>query len=303
MITLTDKTIKKTKRRLDWRALVIFLPGFLFVFIFTFYPMAKMLVMSFFDWNIGFNQVSPFVGFKNYIDVLSDPIARLSIVNTFAYAFITVPLQIIIGLGVAVLINGIVKGSVGFRLGYYFPVISSWVVVALLFRYIFSNFGLLNYFLVDILHLSSEPIGWLSSRWSALFAAMMLGIWKGVGWNMVVFLAALQAVPKDQYEAADIDGANRIQKFFMITLPNIRGTMLFVVIMLSIGAFNTYTPITVLTGGNPAHQTEVVLTWMYFKTFNAFKMGYSAAFSVIVAIIIIVITLTLFSLSRWKRRD
>lgn len=294
---------KKKKKKTDWRNYVIFLPGFLFVFIFTFYPMAKMVIMSFFDWKIGFNQVSPFVGLENYIDVLSDPTAQIAIGNTFAYAFVTVPLQIVIGLLVAVLIYGVVKGSVGFRLGYYFPVISSWVVVALLFRYIFSNFGLLNYFLVDILHIAKEPIGWLSSRWSALFAAMMLGIWKGVGWNMVVFLAALQAVPKDQYEAADIDEANRFQKFFKITLPNIRGTMLFVIIMLSIGAFNTYTPITVLTGGNPAHQTEVVLTWMYFKTFTAYKMGYSAAFSVIVAIIIVVITIIMFSISKWKRRD
>jgi multiple sugar transport system permease protein len=294
---------KKKRKKIDWRNYVIFLPGFLFVFLFTFYPMAKMVVMSFFDWNIGYNQISPFVGLENYIDVLSDPTARLAIGNTFAYAFVTVPLQIVIGLLVAVLIHGIVKGSVGFRLGYYFPVISSWVVVALLFRYIFSNFGLLNYVLTDVLHLVDEPIGWLSSRWSALFAAMMLGVWKGVGWNMVVFLAALQAVPKDQYEAADIDGANRFQKFFQITLPNIRGTMLFVIIMLSIGAFNTYTPITMLTGGNPAHQTEVVLTWMYFETFSAYKMGYSAAFSVIVAIIIIAITVILFSISRWKRRD
>lgn len=298
-----NAVMTKKKKKIDWRNYVIFLPGFLFIFIFTFYPMAKMVVMSFFDWNIGFQQVSPFVGLKNYIDVLNDPIAKIAIVNTFAYAFVTVPLQMVIGLFVAVLIHGIVKGSVGYRLGYYFPVISSWVVVALLFRYIFSNFGLLNYVLVDILHIAKEPIGWLSSRWSSLFAAMLLGIWKGVGWNMVVFLAALQAVPQDQYEAADIDGANRVQKFFKITLPNIRGTLLFVIIMLSIGAFNTYTPITVLTGGNPAHQTEVVLTWMYFKTFNAYKMGYSAAFSVIVAIIIIVITVAMFSISKWRKGD
>lgn len=298
-----NAVMTKKKKKIDWRNYVIFLPGFIFIFIFTFYPMAKMVVMSFFDWNIGFQQVSPFVGLKNYIDVLKDPIAKIAIVNTFAYAFVTVPLQMVIGLFVAVFIHGIVKGSVGYRLGYYFPVISSWVVVALLFRYIFSNFGLLNYVLVDIFHIAKEPIGWLSSRWSSLFAAMLLGIWKGVGWNMVVFLAALQAVPQDQYEAADIDGANRVQKFFKITLPNIRGTLLFVIIMLSIGAFNTYTPITVLTGGNPAHQTEVVLTWMYFKTFNAYKMGYSAAFSVIVAIIIIVITVAMFSISKWRKGD
>jgi multiple sugar transport system permease protein len=292
----------KKRKKVDWRVYVIFLPCFFFVTFLTLYPMLKMVVMSFFDWQIGYMQTSPYVGLKNYIDVFSDPIARLAIGNTLAYAAVTVPFQIIIGLFSAILIHSITKFSVTFRLAYYLPVISSWVVVALLFRYIFSNFGLLNYFLVDIIHISNEPIGWLGSRWPALFTAMLLGIWKGVGWNMVVFLAALQAVSKEQYEAAAIDGAGRFQKFFFITLPNIRGTLLFVVIMLVIGAFNTYTPITVLTNGNPAHQTEVVLTWMYFQTFEALNMGYSAALSVIVALLIVIVTVLLFGISARRRR-
>ncbi len=295
----TSLTMKKYIKSFDWRILVIFVPGLIFVSMFTFYPMAKMIIMSFFDWQIGYQQTSPFIGFDNYITVINDPTAKIAIVNTLVYVLVTVPFQMIIGLLVAVLINGITKRSVLYRVSYYLPVITSWVIVALLFRYIFSNYGLLNYFITDTLHIVNEPIGWLSTRWSALFAAMLLGVWKGIGWNMIIFLAALQAVSKDQYEAADMDGANRTQKFFHITVPGIKGTIVFALIMLTIGGFNTYTPIAVLTGGNPFHQTEVVLTWMYFQTFDALNMGYSAALSVIIALIIMLITIVMFKLTRF----
>lgn len=282
------------RKKNNMRLILLLLPGVAVLALFTFYPIIKMFVMSFFDWKIGFNQVSQFVGLQNYIAVFTDPIAGMAMVNTLFYAVVTVPLQLIIGLLVALLINRITKFSVTFRLFYYLPVITSWVVVALLFRYIFSNQGLLNYLLTDVLKISSEPVGWLSTRWTALTATTLLGIWKGIGWNMVIFLAALQAVPKEYYEAASMDGLNSSQKFFYITLPNIRGTILFALVMLIIGAFNTYTPIAVITGGNPAHQTDVVLTWMYSQTFDSLKMGYSAALSIIITIIIATIAVILF---------
>jgi multiple sugar transport system permease protein len=131
---------------------------------------------------------------------------------------------------------------------------------------------------------------------------MLLGVWKGIGWNMVIFLAALQAVPEQLYEAARIDGANKWQEFFYITLPSIKGTILFALVMLLIGAFNTYTPIEVLTGGNPMHQTEVVLTWMYYKVFNTLNMGYSAALSVVITVIIIILTAVIFRVSKDKEQ-
>jgi multiple sugar transport system permease protein len=210
---------------------------------------------------------------------------------------------LILGLLVALLINKITKFSVTFRLLYYLPVITSWVVVALLFRYIFSNQGLLNYLLTDVLKITHEPVGWLSTRWTALPATTLLGIWKGIGWNMVIFLAALQAVPKEYYEAASIDGLNSTQKFFYISLPNIKGTILFALVMLIIGAFNTYTPIAVITGGNPAHQTDVVLTWMYSQTFDSLKMGYSAALSIIITIIIAATAVILFKAIRPEKGE
>lgn len=281
------------------RIFLFLIPGLAVLGMFTFYPIIKMFVMSFFNWKIGYNQISSFVGFGNYFTVFSDPTAGIALVNTLFYALITVPGQIVIGLLVAVLIHGIRKFSVVFRLFYYLPVVTSWVVVALLFRYIFSNQGMLNYLLTDVFKLAGEPIGWLSTRWTALAATTLLGIWKGIGWNMVIFLAALQAVPAEYYEAASIDGYGAIRQFFQITLPNIKGTILFCLVMLFIGAFNTFTPIMVITGGNPAHQTEVVLTWMYFQTFSAVgKMGYASALSVVTAAIVAVIAVALFKVIR-----
>lgn len=297
--SLLPKTGKFFVMKDNMRILLFLIPGIAMLGMFTFYPIMKMFIMSFFDWKIGYRQTSPFVGLGNYFAVFSDPTAGIALVNTLLYALITVPGQIVIGLFVAVLIHGIKRFSVTFRLLYYLPVVTSWVVVALLFRYIFNNQGMLNYLLTDVFHLAAEPIGWLSTRWTALIATTLLGVWKGIGWNMVIFLAALQAIPVEYYEAASIDGYGAVKQFFRITLPNIKGTILFSLVMLFIGAFNTFTPIMVITGGNPAHQTEVVLTWMYYQTFSAVgKMGYASALSVIVAVIIAIIAVILFKVIR-----
>ena len=290
----------KLQRRADsWRIVALLMPGVVVLGAFTLYPILKMLAMSFFDWRIGLGQASRFVALNNYADVFSDPIARLAIANTLYYALLTVPLQMAIGLFVALLVHGIKRFSVGFRLLYYLPVITSWVVVALLFRNIFSNQGIFNYLLTDVLRLTDEPVGFLSTRWPAMTATAVLGVWKGIGWNMVVFLAALQAIPVELYEASSIDGLGSAGQFFKITLPNIKGTILFALVMLFIGAFNTFTPIMVITGGNPAHQTEVALTWMYFQTFSATgKMGYAAAMSFVMTLLVSVIAILLFRFLR-----
>ncbi|NLB85316.1 MAG: sugar ABC transporter permease, partial [Acholeplasmataceae bacterium] len=154
--------------KFDWRILVMFLPGIIFVMLFTLYPILKTMIMSFFDWKIGYQQVSTYVGIDNYISVFSDPIAKIALVNTLVYAIVTVPLQMVFGLLVALIIFKLTRFSTTFRLGYYLPVITSWVVVALLFRYLFANKGVINYLIVDVFKISNSPVRWLSSRWSAL---------------------------------------------------------------------------------------------------------------------------------------
>ena len=226
----------------------------------------------------------PFAGLQNYRDVLGDSVFWTVFVNSVLYTLVTVPGQMILGLFTAVLVNGIKRLSVTFRVINYLPVITSWVIASLVFRYIFNTEGLLNYCLTQVLHITQSNVRWLDTRFSGLAVAMILGIWKGVGWNMVVFLAALQQVPGDLYEAAEIDGCGAWKKFINVTLPSIRGTILFALIMLTIGGFNVFTSIKMITGGKPAHQTDTLLTWMYYKAFSTGKFGYAAALSFIMAL-------------------
>ena len=176
--------------------------------------------------------------------------------------------------------------KVTFRVFYYLPVITSWVIASLVFKYIFNTEGLLNYLLMNILHITSTNIRWLDTRVGGMAIAMFLGIWKGIGWNMIVFLAALQTVPMDLYESAAIDGAGSFRKFLFITIPCIKGTILFALVMLTIGGFNVFTSIKMITGGNPGHKTETILTWMYYKAFSTGEFGYSAALSFITALVL-----------------
>lgn len=263
---------------------LLLIPGLVIFGLFTVYPIFRLLWMSFCDWSFASMLTQPFAGLQNYRDVLGDSTFWTVFVNSIVYTLITVPGQMILGLYTAVLINGIKRCSVTFRVINYLPVITSWVIASLVFRYIFNTEGLLNYLLTNVLHLTASNTRWLDTRWGGMSVAMILGIWKGVGWNMVVFLAALQQVPADLYEAAEMDGCGGWKKFCHVTLPCIRGTILFALIMLTIGGFNVFTSIKMITGGKPAHQTDTLLTWMYYKAFSTGKFGYAAALSFIMAL-------------------
>jgi multiple sugar transport system permease protein len=278
----------------------LLLPGLLIFGLFTLYPILKLFIVSFFEYNFGsiFNQ--SFIGFDNYISVLQDEYFRISFVNTIVYTLVTVPAQMVIGLFIALLINSISHFKISFRVLYYLPVITSWVIASLVFRYIFNTEGLLNYFLKEVIHLTGQNIHWLDTRWGGLTIAMFLGTWKGIGWNMVVFLAALQTVPSDLYEVASIDGAGSVRKFFNVTIPCIRGTVLFALVMLTIGGFNVFTSIKMITGGAPSHQTETVLTWMYYKAFSTGEFGYSSALSFVIAFTLALLALLQFKLMKNK---
>lgn len=273
---------------------LLLLPGILIFGFFTLYPIAKLFVMSFFKWDFGSMFSQEFIDLGNYKEVLSDPYFQTAFVNSIVYTLVTVPAQMLLGLLIAMLINNITRFSIGYRVAYYLPVITSWVIASLVFKYVFNTEGLLNYFLTNVIHLTSQNVRWLDSRWGGMSVAMLLGIWKGIGWNMVVFLAALQTVPKDLYESAALDGAGTLQKFFYVTIPSIKGTILFALVMLTIGGFNVFTSIKMITDGNPGHKTESVLTWMYYKAFSTGKFGYSAALSFIIAIVLAILAVIQF---------
>lgn len=292
----------KLKGKSKFQIGLFLLPGLLIFCIFTVYPIIRLFWMSFFKWDFGSFLNQDFIGLENYKTVVTDPYFQTAFVNTIVYTLITVPAQMILGLLVAILINSIQKFKIGFRVAYYLPVITSWVIASLVFKYVFNTEGLLNYFLTNVVHITSSNVHWLDSRWGGMTVAMLLGIWKGIGWNMVVFLAALQAVPQELYESASLDGAGAWQKFRYVTLPGIRGTVLFALVMLTIGGFNVYTSTKLITDGKPGLDTEVVLTWMYYKAFSTGKFGYSAALSFIIAFILGILAIVEFRLMQNKEQ-
>jgi len=268
--------------------LFILVPVALFL-TFILYPIFKSFFMSFYDWKI-IGQ-STFVGFRNYIDALNDPILNISWRNTLIYSITTVPGQMIFAMAAAILLNQKVKGRTFFRTLYFLPVVTSWVVVSFIFMYLFnSQAGLINYILKDILHITKQYYAWLSKGGSALSVIILLGIWKGIGWSMVIFLAGLQSIPEELYEAAKIDGASPVELFWRITIPLMRSTLVYVLVMLVIGSFQVFISVYIMTEGGPMHQTEVVLTWLYTNAFGYFRFGYGSAIAVIMTTFIFIIT-------------
>jgi multiple sugar transport system permease protein len=274
-----------------FNAFIFILPGLLLYLIFVIYPILKTFQMSLYEWNIMPGQPSKWVGIDNYARAFKDPVVRISLRNTFMYVLVTVPGQMILALIAALLMRSITRGRTFFRTIYYLPVISSLVVVSLLFNYLFqSPKGIINHILVNVLHLIAKPIPWFSGASTAFIPIEALGIWKGVGWGMVIFLAALQSIPRELYEAASIDGANAWQRLIKITLPLIRPTIVFMSVMLMIGGFNVFTPVLLITRGGPVNQTQVVLMYMFQQAFDFLDFGYGAAIAFILAAMIIVLS-------------
>jgi len=270
--------------------LFILVPMALFL-TFILYPICRSFFMSFYDWKIIGS--STFVGFKNYINAFNDPILNISWRNTIIYSLATVPGQMIFAMTAAILLNQKIKGRTFFRTLYFLPVVTSWVVVSFIFMYLFnSQAGLINYILKDILHITKQYYAWLSNGKSALFVIALLGIWKGIGWSMVIFLAGLQGIPEELYEAARIDGASQSRLFWKLTIPLMRSTLVYVLVMSVIGSFQVFISVYIMTDGGPMHQTEVVLTWLYTNAFGYLRLGYGAAIAAIMTVFIFIISIT-----------
>jgi multiple sugar transport system permease protein len=289
--------IERTKPR-DLVAPALFIaPGFLLFLMAVLYPMAQAFQISFYDWKIVAGSVSTFLGLDNYVRAFNDPRFWLALSNSGVYMLFTVPPQIALGLGVALLLKDNSPSKPLFRVLYYLPVVTSWVVVSLLFKYLFADRGLINFAIDDLLHVS-DKVSWLSDRWTALVAICALGVWKGIGWSMMIFLAALQGVPRELEEAAVIDGAGRWQRFLTVTVPAIWPAVVFVTVMLVIGGFNVFASVLVMTNGGPGGETEVLLTYMYRQAFEHLDFGYGSAIAVILTLIVFTLSVTQLRLFR-----
>ncbi|MBC5637655.1 MULTISPECIES: sugar ABC transporter permease [Ornithinibacillus] len=264
------------------------LPGCLILGAFIFYPMLQAIWLSFTDYNM-ITEAS-FVKFDNYQNLFQDALFWKTLTNTLIYLVGVVPALVVIPIFLAVLVNQKLKGIAFFRSAYYIPVVTSLVVAGIAWDWVYKENGLLNYVL-ELLNIITEPIPWLTSTQTALFAVMVVTVWKGLGYYMIIYLAGLQSIPESLYEAADIDGANWWQKMTRVTIPMLMPFVLIVTIMSSIAAMKVFEEIYVMTGGGPLHSSETLVFYIYTQAFERLNMGYASAAGVILFLLTLVFSL------------
>ncbi|WP_246302991.1 carbohydrate ABC transporter permease [Paenibacillus plantarum] len=263
-------------------------PAIALLFVFVFYPMLQAFLISFKNYSlVGAGDV--FVGMDNYVHLMKDRAFFNSLKHSFYFALIVIPIQTSIALGLALLIQKKTAAAGLFRTLYFIPVIISTAVAATVFKLIYNKeFGLLN----SVLKALHMPVtSFLSDPKTAMNGIIVLGIWKGAGFFMIIFLAGLNNISPDLYEAARVDGASRIQQFFKITLPLLHRTMAFVVIMTTIDAIKLSGLVFVLTNGGPNSSTETVVFYIYKQAFTQMRMGYATAAAFVLFAIVLTISL------------
>jgi len=264
------------------------LPNIIGFLIFSSVPVLVTLSISLLDWDL--IRAPHFVGFDNYIKLLTDDATfRKVLLNTAYYVIGTVPTGIILSLLLALAMNSSVKGIAFFRCIFFIPVISASVAVAMMWRWLYNtDFGLINIALTSV---GLQRVPWLSSTAWAMPALIMMAVWKNLGFNMVIFLAGLQGIPAQLYEAAAIDGATSWHRFRYITVPMLAPTTFFVMIISIIGSFQVFDLAFVLTRGGPGDATNTMVMYIYNQAFQFFHMGYAASIAWVLFGIIFVITL------------
>ena len=258
-------------------------PYIVHFFIFIAFPVVFSIVLTFHKWNI----ISPmeYSGFGNYIRLFQDALFLKSILNTLIFLVIHIPLQIIVALFLAEVLNQKIHLRGFFRAAFFLPVVVSGVVVTILWQQLYGfDTGLLNKILVT---LGFGKVGWLIDPKIAMPSIAIMATWKNVGLYIVLFLVGLQTVPKHYYEAADLEGATHWQKFFNITLPMINPTIFLVVILSTVGGFSLFIEPYVLTGGGPLNSTLSAVLYIYKQAFFYYHMGYSATLGLFFALIIL----------------
>lgn len=296
---LSLKATSPSKRRRELSknlvAYSFILPNLLGFAIFTLVPMVFSLGLALMSWD-GANQVS-WVGLENFKNLLDDSTFKIALKNTFWYVGGTVPLTMICSLGLAVLLNQPIRGRNIFRTIYFFPYVASLVAVAVVWNMLFfPSAGPVNEFLRAIG--VENPPRWSASVDWAMPTVILASIWRNMGYYMIIYLAALQGIPRILYEAAEIDGASAWQKFRYVTVPMLTPATFFISIMLTITSFKVFDLIMVMTNGGPGRATNVLVIHTYNTAFRQFKFGYSSAIAMVLFVLVMVITIVQFYMER-----
>ena len=285
--------------------LSVLVPLLVSLALFWIYPVLRGFWGSFTQWR-GFEPTAPFIGLENYRRAFADPVFRIALVNTFYYALLTLPATLALALLLALAIDATGRFRTLFRMLYFLPVVTSTIATALVWAYLYQpSLGLFN----QLLELAGLPgQRWLISNQLALPSIAFYSIWKNVGFSMVIFMAGLSTIPGSFYDAAKVDGANRRQVFWHVTVPLLRPTFIFSLVTGVIGALQVFGPIFVMTSGGasmpggPNNSTMVVAVYQWLVAFRELELGYGSAMGLILFVIVLVLTLLQlrFLQTRWE---
>ncbi len=293
-----DKTVKqqlppsakKRKNKETFEAYLYLLPSLIIFVVFTFFPAFFSMVVSTFRWNLPGKAM--FVGLENFIylftDAIEAPIFWGSLANTFYFA-VGVPINLIISLMIALLLNRKIRGVGIFRTAFFLPTITSTAAVSVVWLWLFhpAQYGLFNSILISL----GIPIqSWLRDPLLAMPCLIAMGIWSGMGYNIIIFLAGLQSIPSTYYEAAKIDGANTFSLFRFITWPLLGPTMFYVLTVGIINSLKAFTEIDVMTQGGPLNATNTTAYYLYQNAFQFFQMGKASAIAVLLFLLMLLLT-------------
>lgn len=280
-----NKSKTKLLRKNRTVAYMFLAPNIIGFLVFIFIPVILSFMMSFTEWN-GFGAIK-FVGIDNYKALISDPNFRISFFNSILFLVISVPVTLFLSLMAAVLLNKGIKFIKVFRTMIFLPYITATIAIASIWQLIFNpTLGPINKMLMSLG--MSNPPGWLSSPKFALISVSIVYIWHSIGYYMILYLAGLQNVPQELYEAADLDGAGPIAKFFKITVPSLSPIIFFTVIIGVINSFKVFDFIYVLTGGGPGRSTHVLVYDIYNTAFKQFEYGYASAMAYVLFLTILI---------------
>ena len=297
-----QRTLFRWRPDQQWDGYLFVLPSLAGLVVFTAFPVIFSLVISLFDWNmIGKPR---FVGFDNYAALFTrDIIFREVSWNTLIFLVSIVPIQMACSIMLALALNLRLRGNSVFRVVYYMPVITTIVAAAIMFQFIFDrNYGILSAVIWNLIERWSIPMtppDWLNHPGWSKVAVVILTLWKNFGFSTIIFLAALQSIPQELYEAAAIDGANVWQQFWKITLPMISSTTFFIFIILCIGAFQLFGESFILTRGGPGYATMTIVQYIYQNAFEFFRMGRASAVAWVLFAAIFVFTIIQWHVQRY----
>lgn len=267
------------------------LPAFLYMFVFVGIPIIQNFILSF--QNVTATNLTSgekiFVGLDNYIKLLLDPLVQKATINTIVFTVLSIVLQFVVGFALAVFFNKKFPLSKPIRGIMMVPYMIPVTVTALMFRFMFAtNVGIINYIL-EVLNILNAPVDWLTSPETAFFAIIVANVWIGIPFNMILILSGLTTIPKEMYEAASIDGANKIQQFFKITVPMLKSTIRTILILGFIYTFKVFDLVWVMTKGGPTNSTHLLSTYSYKLSFELFRFSEGATVANILFIILLIV--------------